>query len=89
MNLLMTDVLEHSTDIFLRRLLSQQQVLYPAHCALLPFIGKVVPSTRITVQHRWRFDKLFSILTPFALDRVMRIAGRMWLVFKKLTQTVE
>ena len=79
----MTDVLEHSTHILqvVCCLLSQQQVLNLAQRAILSVIDKVVPSTRITIQHGGSLDDLFAVLfpTPLAFECVVCIAASLGL----------
>lgn len=84
----MRDVLEDSTDCIVSGLLTQQKILDSCQGTLLSFIGEMIPGASITIQHGWRLDVLFSLLTPLALERVMSVAVRLILVHEKLTQTV-
>lgn len=81
----MADILKHRTDGLIHRLLPQQQVLDFPQRPFFPVIHKMVPATRITVQHRGRLQKLFPIwLAPFALERIMGIAGGVGLELEQL-----
>ena len=86
----MTDILEHSAHGLILRLLPQQQILYLTQRTILPIISEVIPTARITIQHRRRLDILFPIrLTPLTLKCIMRIARRTGLELEKLPERIE
>ena len=85
----MRDVLEHSTDILLSRLLPQQQILYLRHCTLIALIGEVIPSARVTVQQSRRLDHLPAVFAALALERVVCVTCRTGPILEQLTQRVE
>ena len=79
----MADVLEYRTNIMLKCLLSQKQVLYLTQRTTVSIVHKMIPSARITVEHRLRLNMLPSIwFAPFALECVVRIAPCVGLILK-------
>lgn len=89
----MTDVLEHRTDILqtIGCLLSKQQILDLAKWATLAIVDKMIPSTRVTVQHGWCLENLPSIFFPtsLALESVMSITCGVVAVLEQLSQRIE
>ena len=81
-----TDILEHSTDILLRTLLPQQQILYASHRSILALIREVVPSACIAVQHSRSLKHLPAILASLALERIVCIAGCARSVLEEFSQ---
>ena len=89
----MADILKHSTNIIhpLARLLPQQKILNAPQRPLLPIIHKMIPRTRIAVQHGGGLEHLPAILlpTPLALERIMRIARRVISELEELAERIE
>lgn len=82
----MRDILEHSTNLLLPTLLPQQQILN----LLNPAIHKMIPRTRISIQHRRGLEELFSIrLTSLTLEGIMRVTRRLALIHKQLLKRVQ
>lgn len=86
----MTDILKHSTDRLIRRLLPQQQILNLPQRACLPIVHKMIPSARVAIKHRRSFHILLAIgLTPITLEAVMGIARCARLVLKELLERIQ
>lgn len=86
----MTDILKHSADSLIRRLLPQQQILNLPQRPSLPIIDEMIPAARVAVQQRRRFEVLFPIrLAPFTLEAVVGIARRVGLVLEQLLERIE
>lgn len=89
----MTDILKHSTNILqiVRRFLPKQQVLNLTQRPRLPIVNKMIPRTRITIQHSRRLDDLPSIFlpTPLALESIVRIARSVVTILEEFAKGVE
>lgn len=51
-------------------------------------VGKMVPSTRVSVQQRRRFDGLFPVLASLAFKSVVSLAQRVLVELKELPESV-
>lgn len=89
----MTDVLKHGTDIFqiICRLLSEKQILNLPQWTILTIVDKVIPSTRVTIQHGRRLDDLSPVFlpTPLALERIVGVARCVVTILEELTERVK
>lgn len=87
----MADVLKHSANRRLRRLLPEQQILDLPQWPTLPVINHVIPRARVTIKHSRRFYSLPSVFFPatLALERVVCIACSITAVLEQLTQAIE
>ena len=88
-----TDILKHSTNILqiVRRLLPKQQILNLTQRPRLPIVNKMIPRTRITIQHSRRLDDLPSIFlpTPLALESIVRVARSVVAILEEFAKGVE
>ena len=86
----MTDVLENSRNILFPSLLTKKQILDLMERALLAGVDKMVPRTRITIQHSGSLDILRAVgPTPFALEGIMGVTPSIRFELEEFSQGIE
>ena len=81
----MTDKLENERNLRQSDFRSQQIIMIVLQLS----IRKMIPSTCITVQQRWRLDSLSPILASLAFKRIVGLAKGILVELEELSESVQ